>query len=204
MDINLNYGFEDTSEVKHQEFKRRYLYAINTLGIYSAEFNEVLQRKKYMGELRVALKKLQKIVAIIFLITVFVILYTSGQTQNLSGFFGLMILISSFYLLIIKGREINHQHALTHITTTNLVTLIRDFQSTGALDSTLNEFAKKLVNWSDTNGPEADDDFLESELLLLEDIQEEIYNEMYSENHTLLEIRPSGYLRSKNYNFIIK
>jgi hypothetical protein len=201
MNINLNYGFKDTSEVKHQEFKRRYLYAINTLGIYSAEFNEVLQRRKYLGELRVELKKLQRTVAILFLLVVVVILYTSGQTQNLAGVFGLMILMVSFYLLAVKGRLINHQHALTHISTTNLVNLIRDFQSTGALDSTLNEFAKKLTNWSDVHGPDDDENFLENEQSLLEEIQQQIYNEICFEDQVLIEIRPSEYLRSKNYNF---
>lgn len=201
MNINLNYGFKDTSEVKHEEFKRRYLYAINTLGIYSAEFNEVLQRRKYLGELRLELKKLQRTVAILFLTVVVVILYTSGQTQNLAGFFGLMILMVSFYLLTAKGRVINHQHALTHISTTNLVSLIRDFQSTGALDSTLNQFAKKLTIWSDVHGPDDDENFLENEQLLLEEIQQQIYNEIAFEDQALLQIRPSEYLRSKNYNF---
>ena len=201
MQINLSYGFQDKSEIKHQEFKRRYLYAINTLSIYCAEFNEVQQRKLYIEGLSAEVKRYQKNSIILLILSVLLILFTNGQTQNIAGFLGLMVLISVSFLLSFKSREIKHQQALSHITITNLVTLLRDFQSTGALESTLIKFAKKFTNWSDIHGLEDDDDFLESESFLLEEIQSQIYDEMYFENHASLEIRPSGYLRSKKYSF---
>lgn len=202
MQINLSYGFQDKSEIKHQEFKRRYLHALNTLSIYCAEFCEAQQRKIYIGLLSVQAKKYQRNSAILLFLTVLLILFTSGQTQNLAGFLGLIVLIIVSFLLNFKSKEIKHQQVLSHITTTNLVTLIRDFQSTGALDSTLIEFAKKFASWSEVHGLEDDDDFLESELFLLEEIQAQIYHDMYSDNQASLEIRPSGYLGSKKYSFL--
>lgn len=201
MQLNLSYGFQDKSEIKHQEFKKRYLYAVSTLCIYCAEFNEAKQRKLFIERLSVEAKRFQRNSVFFLIMAILLILFTKGQTQNLAGFLGLIALITVSLLLNYKNTEIKHQQVLSHITTTNLVALLRDFQSTGALESTLIEFAKKFSNWSDIHGLEDDDDFLESETFLLEEIQAQIYHDMYCDNHVSLEIRPSGYLGSKKYSF---